>query len=148
VLDKPETGKTVLEEAVAFRTELKAKLGREVFMICTLPGINNDAVDGETWAQWLAATVGVPTDIASEYITVVPQVHKENSTVGIYAGRLANQEVSIADSPARVKTGSVLGSMALATDKDGKPLELATLKALEAARIAVPMWYPDYPGQY
>ncbi|WP_454440249.1 DUF2586 domain-containing protein [Vibrio bathopelagicus] len=148
VLDKPDTGTSTLEAAVAFRTELKAKLGREVLMICTLPGINDDSVSGETWAQWLAATVAVPKSIASEYITVVPQVHKENSTVGIYAGRLANQEVSIADSPARVKTGSVLGSMTLATDKDGKPLELATLKALEVARIAVPMWYPDYPGQY
>ncbi|WP_133152472.1 DUF2586 family protein, partial [Vibrio sp. 10N.261.52.A1] len=108
VLDKTETGTSILEEAVAFRTELKAKLGREVFMICTLPGINNDPITGESWAQWLAATVAIPTSIASEYVTVVPQVHKDNSTVGIYAGRLANQEVSIADSPARVKTGSVL----------------------------------------
>jgi hypothetical protein len=31
---------------------------------------------------------------------------------------------------------------------DGKALTLATLKALEANRFAVPMWYPDYPGQY
>lgn len=147
VLDKPNTGASTLEDAVAFRHELKAKLGREVFMICSLPGIN-DSEDGETWAEWLAQTVNVPKNTASEYITVVPQVHEGNSTVGIYAGRLANQEVSIADSPARVKTGSILGSMALAKDKDGKPLELATLKALEAARIAVPMWYPDYPGQY
>ncbi|SIO96564.1 DUF2586 family protein [Vibrio spartinae] len=90
VLDKPDTGTSTLEDAVAFRTELKNKLGREVFMICTLPGINDDSVTGETWAEWLAATVAVPTSIASEYITVVPQVHKENSTVGIYAGRLAN----------------------------------------------------------
>ncbi|MFA0607264.1 DUF2586 domain-containing protein [Vibrio amylolyticus] len=148
VLDKVDTGRVVLEEAIAFRHELKAKLGREVFMICGLPGINPDSVSGETWAEWLAATVAVPKDLASEYITVVPQVHKSNSTLGIYAGRLANQEVSIADSPARVKTGSVIGNMALATDKLGKALELATLKALEQARIAVPVWYPDYPGQY
>ncbi|MGF1744977.1 DUF2586 domain-containing protein [Vibrio minamisatsumaniensis] len=148
VLDKPDTGTSTLEAAVALRTKLKNTLGREVFMICSLPGINDDETNGETWAGWLAATVAIPKTISNEYITVVPQVHKANSTVGIYAGRLANQEVSIADSPARVKTGSVLGSTELKTDKDGKPLELATLKALEADRISVPMWYPDYPGQY
>ncbi|MEZ9564825.1 DUF2586 domain-containing protein [Vibrio artabrorum] len=148
VLDKTDTDKSTLEAAVALRAKLKNTLGREVFMICSLPGINDDEADGETWAEWLAATVEIPKTISNEYITVVPQVHKANSTVGIYAGRLANQEVSIADSPARVKTGSVLGSTELKTDKDGKPLELATLKALEADRISVPMWYPDYPGQY
>ncbi|EJL6752234.1 DUF2586 family protein, partial [Vibrio alginolyticus] len=46
VLDKPNTGASTLEDAVAFRHELKAKLGREVFMICSLPGIN-DSEDGE-----------------------------------------------------------------------------------------------------
>ena len=145
VLNFPATDKTLLESAVAVRTELKAKLGREVFAICTTPAIDTD---NETWAQFLATTSAIQTGVASEYITVVPQLHLDNSTVGIYAGRLANQEVSIADSPARVKTGSVLGSTDLAVDVDGKALTLATLKALEANRFAVPMWYPDYPGQY
>ncbi|WP_375750944.1 DUF2586 domain-containing protein [Vibrio sp. HN007] len=148
VIGWPATDKTLLEAAIALRTELKNKLGREVGMICTTPGIDPGAANGQDWATWLATTVAIQNTVASEYISVVPQVHLDNSTVGIYAGRLANQEVSIADSPARVKTGSVLGSTDLAVDKLGKALELATLKALESNRFAVPMWYPDYPGQY
>lgn len=143
-LNFPATDKALLEQAIALRTELKNELGREIFMMCTTP-----VVEGEqTWAQWLAATVAIQDTVASEYISVVPQVHRNNSTLGIYAGRLANQEVSIADSPARVKTGSNLGDTELAIDSDDKPLALATLKALEAARFASVMWFPDYPGQY
>ena len=148
VLDFPATNKALLEDAVALRHTLKAKLGREVFVIATTPKIDVTAETGQTWAEWLATTSAIPMGVASEYITVVPQVHLTNSSIGIYAGRLANQEVSIADSPARVKTGSILGSSELAVDNAGKPLELAILKALEANRYSVPMWYPDYPGQY
>ncbi|NAW86313.1 DUF2586 domain-containing protein [Photobacterium halotolerans] len=148
VLDFPATEKKLLEDAIALRTELKSSLGREVFAVCCLPKIDNDSVNGDDWASWLASTVAIPKDVASEYITVVPRVHVDGSTLGKYCGRLANQEVSLADSPARVKTGSVLGSTELLTDKNGKPLELAILKTLEQNRLAVPMWYPDYPGQY
>ncbi|MGF1876669.1 DUF2586 domain-containing protein [Photobacterium frigidiphilum] len=148
VLGFPATDKTLFEEAIALRTALKSQLGREVFMMCTTPGIDTDPIDGQTWIEWLAATVAIQQMVASEYLTVIPQVHRNNSTVGIYAGRLANKEVSIADSPARVKTGSVLGSTDLAVDNTGKSLDLAILKTLESNRYAVPMWYPDYPGQY
>lgn len=148
VLVFPAKEKKLLEDAIALRTELKSKLARETFVICTTPAIDTTADTGQTWAKWLEATVAIQDGVANEYITVVPQVHLENSTIGIYAGRLANQNVSIADSPARVKTGSVLGRTALAVDKDGKALELATLKTLESNRYAVPMWYPDYDGQY
>lgn len=148
VLNFPATDKTLLEDAVALRTELKSKLGRETFAVCTTPAIDIATKTGQDWATWLAATVAIQKGVASEYITVVPQVHLTNSTIGVYAGRLANQEVSIADSPARVKTGSILGSSDLAVDKAGKALELAYLKALESNRYSLPMWYPDYPGQY
>ena len=148
VLNFPATDKKLLEDAIALRHSLKAKLGREVFVICTTPKIDPKTDTGKTWAEWLAETSAIQDGVASEYITVVPQVHLNNSTIGIYVGRLANQEVSIADSPARVKTGSIIGSSELAIDKDGKPLELAALKTLESNRYSVPMWYPDYPGQY
>jgi hypothetical protein len=148
VLNFPAQDKTLIEDAASLRTELKSKLGREVGMICQLPAIDNDPTTGQTWAEWLADTVAIPADIASEYVSVVPNVHADGTTLGKYCGRLANQDVSLADSPARVQTGTVLGSTDLTTDKDGKALDLATLKTLETNRIAVPMWYPDYPGQY
>mgnify|MGYP001209331118 CR=1 FL=1 len=148
LFNMPAPDKAFLEDKIALRHELKAKLGREVFVICTTAAIDNTAESGDTWAEWLPKVVAVQSGVASEYITVVPQLHKKNSTVGIYAGRLANQEVSIADSPARVKTGSILGNSELIADKSGSALDLATLKTLETNRYAVPMWYPDYPGQY
>ncbi|WP_019615486.1 DUF2586 domain-containing protein [Psychromonas ossibalaenae] len=148
VLDFPAEDKKLFEDAAALRNELKAKLGRETFAICCCPYIDTTQDTGQTWSQWLADTVAMQDSVASEYVTVVPLVHADNSTIGIYAGRLANQEVSIADSPARVKTGSVLGSTELAVDVDGAALELAYLKTLESNRYAVPMWYPDYDGQY
>ncbi|MDN4696298.1 DUF2586 domain-containing protein [Vibrio parahaemolyticus] len=123
-------------------------MGREVGALCQLPIINNDADTGQSWEEWLASTVAICQGVASEYISVVANVHKGGDTLGKYAGRLANQEVSIADSPARVKTGSVLGSTDLMTDKNGNALDLATLKTLESNRLSVPMWYPDYDGQY
>ncbi|WP_295894118.1 DUF2586 domain-containing protein [uncultured Vibrio sp.] len=148
VIHIPATDKAFLESAIALRTELKAKLGRETFVMARTPAIDATADTGKTWAEWVAATVAIPTDVASEYITVVPTVHKSLDTLGKYAGRLANGEVSIADSPARVMTGSVLGLTEFLKDKDGKSLQLSHLKALEAARFSVPMDYPDYPGQY
>ncbi len=140
--------KAIIESAIALRTSLKSSLGREVGVLCQLPIINNDADEGQTWADWLAQTVAIVNGIASEYISVVANVHADGDTLGKYAGRLANQEVSIADSPARVQTGSVLGSTELMTDKNGDALDLATLKTLESNRLSVPMWYPDYAGQY
>ncbi|EBW0835824.1 DUF2586 family protein [Salmonella enterica subsp. enterica serovar Typhimurium] len=73
-----------------------------------------------------------------------------DSEPGVLAGRLCNRAVTVADSPARVKTGALLnlGSDELPEDGTGKTLELATLKALEAQRYSVPMWYPDYDGFY
>ena len=46
-------------------------------------------------------------DIAKHLAVPVPQLHGNN--VGVLAGRLANHAVSIADSPMRTETGSVLG---------------------------------------
>lgn len=142
-----DADKTTINDAIAVRTQLKSALGRECGVLCQLPRIDNSA-EGQTWAQWLASNSAIVNGIASEYVSVVANVHQDGDTLGKYAGRLANQEVSIADSPARVQTGSVLGNPELMTDAEGKALELATLKALESNRIAVPMWYPDYDGQY
>ncbi|MBY7903031.1 DUF2586 domain-containing protein [Vibrio fluvialis] len=139
--------KADLEKAIALRQTLKNTLSREVAVLCQLPSIHNTD-DGQTWEEWVADMVAMTKDIASEYLSVVPNVHENGDTLGKYAGRLANQEVSIADSPARVQTGSVLGNTALMKDKNGDALDLATLKALESNRLSVPMWYPDYPGQY
>ncbi len=144
----PAVDKAFIESAITLRTELKASLGRETFVICRLPAIDNDAATGKTWEKYMADSTAIVTDIASEYVTVIPTLHENLDTFGKGVGRMANGEVSIADSPARVMTGSVVGNTDFLTDKNGDSLQLAHLKGLESNRLSVPMWYPDYPGQY
>jgi hypothetical protein len=148
VLDVPMTAKENIEQANTYRETLKSKTGREIFIIGCTPAIDTSADNGQTWEAYVTAQAAITKDVAAPYVTLVPMLHADGTTLGKYAGRLANKEVSIADSPARVKTGSVLGITELATDKDGKACQLATLKTLHQNRLAVPMWYPDYPGQY
>ncbi|RNM52898.1 DUF2586 family protein, partial [Salmonella enterica] len=86
--------------------------------------------------------------IAEKSVQLVPRLW--GNEPGVLAGRLCNRAVTIADSPARVKTGPLLslGSDELPKDGAGATLELATLQALEAQRYSVSMWYPDYDGFY
>ncbi|ARC92818.1 phage tail protein [Vibrio coralliilyticus] len=139
----PATNKAFIESAITLRTELKASLGRETFVICRL-----DKPNAQSWEEYVAVCAAITNDIASEYVTVIPTLHKDLDTFGKGVGRMANGEVSIADSPARVMTGSVVGNSEFLTDKNGDSLQLAHLRTLETNRLSVPMWYPDYPGQY
>ena len=58
--------------------------------------------------------------------------------------------MTVADSPARVQTGALIDTDSAELPKDGAgvTVDIATLKALQAQRYSVPMWYPDYDGLY
>jgi len=122
---------------------LQASLGRFVAGLVALPNIDNAT---QTWPQYEAATVALQNGIAAHLVVAVPQLHGNN--VGVLAGRLCNRSVSIADSPMRVATGSLLGLGAAPIDKDNEPLSLATLATLAANRFSVPQWYSDFDGVY
>ncbi|MGO2349344.1 DUF2586 domain-containing protein [Pseudoalteromonas nigrifaciens] len=122
---------------------LKATLGRFVSALIAVPGID---VATQTWPAYEAATVALQADIAAHLVVPVPQLHGNN--VGVLAGRLCDRSVSIADSPMRVATGSVLGLGAAPVDSTGEPLSLATLETLANARMSVPQWYSDFEGTY
>lgn len=128
-------------------TELLTELGRRTFFIQSIEPINN-ATDGESWDQYVQKLVALQQTIVAEHVMLVPILF--GNEAGVLAGRLANRTVTIADSPARVKTGALLamGKAEKPTDKEGNVLTLAHLKALEIARYSVPMWYPDYDGYY
>ena len=102
-------------------TSLQATLGRFVSALVAVPGID---VATQTWSQYEAATIALQADIAAHLVVPVPQLHANN--VGVLAGRLCNRSVSIADSPMRVATGSVLGLGEAPVDTNGDPLSLAT----------------------
>ena len=104
---------------------------------------------GESWSDYLARLSALQKGLTSPAVMLIPCLFGPEP--GALAGRLCNRAVTVADSPARVKTGPVIGlndAIALPEDGQGNPLDLATLRALNEARLSVPMWYPDYDGFY
>ncbi|MFK8259678.1 DUF2586 domain-containing protein [Erwinia sp. AnSW2-5] len=144
VLTDDISSKTIINEAVALRATLLAKFSRWVWFMLAVQGPQ----DEEGWADYLARLSALQEGIAAPSVQLVPRLFGHEP--GVLAGRLCSRSVTIADSPARVKTGAVidLGSDDFPPDGTGEPLELATLQALEAQRYSVPMWYPDYDGMY
>ena len=135
-----------INAAHALNQELIAKLGRWQFMLLAVPGIVSTAEGGQDWSEYEATLAALQDSIAASSVSLVPQLWP--NLAGVYAGRLCNRAVSIADSPCRVKTGAVVGLGNKPKDKDGVELPLATLQTLEQNRYSVPMWYPDYDGTY
>lgn len=122
---------------------LQASIGRFVSALVAVPGIDEAT---QTWAQFETACAALQNGIAAHLVVAVPQLHSNN--IGVLAGRLCNRAVSIADSPMRVATGSLLGLGPMPIDSENEPLSLATLNTLSTARFSVPQWYSDFEGYY
>lgn len=135
-----------INAAHALNQELIAKWGRWQFMLLAVPGINATGEGAQDWPEYEATLAALQEGIKADSIGLVPMLWP--NLIGVYAGRLCNRAVSIADSPCRVKTGALVGLGNKPADKDGIPLPLATLQTLEQNRYSVPMWYPDYDGLY
>lgn len=120
---------------------------RPMHFIATTRGIDNTPDTGETWADYVTAIKPITNAIAADVGEVVPTLWGMDQ--GTLGGRLCDQSVTVADSPMRVETGSLLGEWSTKpTDKNGTPLSMAVLADLERARFSVPQWYSDYPGVY
>ena len=135
-----------INAAHALNQELIAQWGRWQFLLLAVPGIDNDSVTGEVWADYETTLAALQDGIKADSVALIPQLWP--NLIGVYAGRLCNRAVSVADSPCRVKTGALVGLGNKPVDKDGVQLPLATLQTLEQNRYSVPMWYPDYDGLY
>lgn len=138
------TGKAEINQAATLRSALISKFGRWVWFGLAVSGFDVD----EEQADYLERLSVLQQGITEKAVHLIPCLWGHEP--GVLAGRLCNRAVTIADSPARVKTGAVLdlGNDVIPVDGAGKTLEIATLKALEAQRFSVPMWYPDYDGIY
>jgi len=136
--------KAQINAAATLRNTLLAKYGRWVWFILAVAGPEGE----ETWADYVTRLATLQNGIAASAVQLVPRLW--GNEPGVLAGRLCSRAVTIADSPARVKTGALLdmGRDDLPVDGAGEPLDLATLQALEKLRYSVPMWYPDYDGFY
>lgn len=144
VLSDDIASKAEVNQAATLRAELIAKYGRWVWFLLATQGMQ----DEESQADYLTRLSTLQEGIAEKAVQLVPRLFGHEP--GVLAGRLCTRAVTIADSPARVKTGPLisLGSDELPLDGTGEVLQLATLQALEAQRFSVPMWYPDYDGFY
>ncbi|MCG9664722.1 DUF2586 domain-containing protein [Vibrio mediterranei] len=127
-------------------TELTSKLGRWVFFLAACPGITAEGEDAQTWSDYETAMLTLVKDVAANLVTPVPQLNGNN--VGVLGGRLCDRTVTVADSPMRVATGSLLGLGEMPVDSAGKPLEMSTIAALAEARYSLPQWYADMEGIY
>ncbi|UTM59217.1 DUF2586 domain-containing protein [Photobacterium sp. CCB-ST2H9] len=137
------TDKAGFDAMQAKHTELVSKLGRWVFFLAAVPGIDKAA---QTWSAYTGSMVTLVKDVAANMVVPVPQLHGNN--IGVLAGRLCDRSVTVADTPMRVATGNVLGIGDTPVDSDGKELDMATIIALATARYSVPQWYADFPGIY
>ncbi|WP_146449935.1 DUF2586 domain-containing protein [Vibrio kanaloae] len=127
-------------------TELTSKLGRWVFFLAACAGIDTTEDNGQTWADYETGLLALVKDVSANMVTPVPQLNGNN--VGVLAGRLCDRAVTVADSPMRVSTGSLLGLGEMPVDKDGKALEMSTISVLADARYSLPQWYADMEGVY
>ena len=128
--------------------ETNAEFGRRLFFIATSIAIDPTAVTGQTWGEYITAQTVLTASLSAMRVSIVPLIYPD--AAGIYAGRLCNDQVSIADTPMRVNTGTLIGQdqSTLPTDKDGIIYNNAHAKALNDQRFSVPQFYPDYEGVY
>lgn len=128
--------------------ETNATYGRRLFFIAAADAIDATAITGQTWAAYVTAMTALTTGLAAMRVSVVPYIFTD--AVGIYAGRLCNDQTSVADTPMRVNTGALVGQdqSTLPADKDGIIYNNAHAKALNDQRFSVPQFYPDYEGLY
>ncbi|WP_313667847.1 DUF2586 domain-containing protein [Atlantibacter sp.] len=136
--------KAQITAAATLRNTLLSKYGRWVWFMLAVGGPE----DGEAWADYLTRLGTLQNGISASAVQLVPRLW--GNEPGVLAGRLCSRSVTIADSPARVKTGALvsMGNDSLPVDGKGEDIDLATLQALEKLRYSVPMWYPDYDGYY
>ncbi len=136
--------KAEVEALSSLRAGLISKRSRWQWIAAPVEGLQ----EGETWTEAVERLNNLQKGISAYGVSLLPVFF--GNEIGVYAGRLCNRAVTIADSPIRVATGAVveLGSAEKPVDSAGNVLGLDTLRALEKARYSVPCWYEDYDGIY
>ena len=144
----PVTAKTELEDMHAKAEEMIGKYQRRTFFQAAFRQIDLGEETPETWAEYITAANDVTADVAADRVMCAPLLYPD--FLGTLAGRLANKEVSVADSPMRTATGSLIGHYAdRPVDTNGRALDKSILLDLhDTGRFTVPTWYEDYDGTY
>lgn len=148
VITTPVTAQADLTAMQAKALGLIATYGRRVSFIAAAVAIDPTAVTGQTWSAYITAVNNLTDTLAADRVQIVPYIFDD--AVGIYAGRLCNDQTSVADTPMRVATGSIVGQdqSTLPVDMNGIIYSNAHAKALNDQRFSVPAFYADYEGVY
>ena len=148
VVCTPVTSQAELTAMHAKAIEINTTYGRRLFFIAAAAAIDPTPITGQTWAEYITALTAYTDSLSAFRVTIVPYIYDD--AVGIYAGRLCNQQTSVADTPMRVATGSIVGQdqSTLPVDIGGVIYSNAHATALNNQRYSVPAFYADYPGVY
>ncbi len=148
VVCTPVTEQAQLTAMHAKAMDLMTTYGRRAFIIAAARMIDGTAGTGESWSDYITSIKDLTESLSAFRVSIVPYIYDD--AVGIYAGRLCNAQTSVADTPMRVATGSIIGQdqSTLPTDKDGIVYSNAHAKALNDQRFSVPAFYADYEGVY
>ncbi|MEQ1636704.1 MAG: DUF2586 domain-containing protein [Methylococcales bacterium] len=148
VICSPVAAAADLTAMQAKATNINTTYGRRVFFIAAAAALDTTPTTGQSWADYIIALTALTTGLKNDRVVVVPQIFPD--AAGILAGRLCNDQTSVADTPMRVETGALVGrdKTNLPADKDGVKYNNAHAKALNDQRFSVPQVYADYPGLY
>lgn len=144
----PVTTQAELTAMQAKAMDLMTTYGRRAFFIAAARAINSTPGTGDSWSTYITDIKNLTDSLSAFRVSIVPYIYDD--AVGIYAGRLCNAQTSVADTPMRVATGSIIGQdqSTLPKDKDGIVYSNAHAKALNDQRFSVPAFYADYEGVY
>lgn len=128
--------------------DINATFGRRMFFMASAVAIDPTPTTGQSWSTYITALTPLVSGISALRVMLVPRI--TDNALGVIAGRLCNDQTSVADSPMRVETGALvdLDITGLAADKDGIRYNNAHAKALNDLRFSVPQLYADYPGVF
>ena len=144
VVCDPVSAKSDLENMQSTAMEMIGKYQRRVFFQSAFRGPTAE----ESWSDYSAQAKAITENVAADRVITVPLIYPD--FLGALAGRLANKSVSVADTPMRTATGTLLGNYAeRPIDTNGLELDKSVLLDLHNnGRLTVPTWYEDYDGTY
>lgn len=154
VICDPVTTAQQLEDAKTKMAEVQSKSAQYMWaMMRTLPIDNTPDPDpivgdetGQAWTHYISALQALVNNFVAERVMCIPTLFEND--LGILAGRLCNRVVTIADSPMRTATGTLIGMGSPSTDKTGAEMPDTIFATLDTSGFSVEQTYPGEKGWY
>ena len=131
-----------LQDAHDMAEKIRTTYAKRVIVLQAVQGL---PIEGQ-WDEYIDYLSDMILEVKGNRVAAVPLLHRND--LGALAGRLCNHAVSIADSPMRVATGSILGLGAAEFDVEGNPISDQQLANLDGFKFTVIQRYVDFPGTY